>query len=83
MSTPRIPASPRRWAEGKNVGNPSQATITTNKPGREITFSQAINEALSEEMRRDPTVFIMKMSPRLAHRSKYYRDWSGNSAPSA
>jgi pyruvate/2-oxoglutarate/acetoin dehydrogenase E1 component len=26
---------------------------------REITFSQAINEALSEEMRRDPTVFII------------------------
>ena len=60
MSTPRIPAaSPRRAAEGKNVGNPSQATITSNKPGREITFSQAINEALSEEMRRDPTVCII------------------------
>ncbi len=26
---------------------------------REITFSQAINEALSEEMRRDPSVFII------------------------
>jgi pyruvate/2-oxoglutarate/acetoin dehydrogenase E1 component len=26
---------------------------------REITFSQAINEALSEEMRRDPAVFII------------------------
>ena len=26
---------------------------------REITFSQAINEALAEEMRRDPTVFII------------------------
>jgi pyruvate/2-oxoglutarate/acetoin dehydrogenase E1 component len=26
---------------------------------REITFAQAINEALSEEMRRDPTVFII------------------------
>jgi acetoin:2,6-dichlorophenolindophenol oxidoreductase subunit beta len=26
---------------------------------REITFAQAVNEALSEEMRRDPTVFIM------------------------
>jgi pyruvate/2-oxoglutarate/acetoin dehydrogenase E1 component len=60
MSMPRIPvASPRRWAEGKNVGNPSQAAITSSKPGREITFSQAINEALSEEMRRDPTVFII------------------------
>src|SRR5215208_1059178 len=26
---------------------------------REITFAQAINEALSEEMRRDPAVFII------------------------
>jgi pyruvate/2-oxoglutarate/acetoin dehydrogenase E1 component len=26
---------------------------------REITFGQAINEALAEEMRRDPTVFIL------------------------
>ena len=26
---------------------------------REITFSQAIREALAEEMRRDPTVFII------------------------
>ena len=28
-------------------------------PAREITFSQAIREALAEEMRRDPTVFII------------------------
>ena len=27
--------------------------------GREITFAQAIKEALAEEMRRDPTVFII------------------------
>ena len=26
---------------------------------REITFGQAINEALAEEMRRDPKVFIL------------------------
>src|SRR6187549_1135707 len=26
---------------------------------REITFGQAINEALAEEMRRDPTVFVI------------------------
>ena len=32
-------------------------TIETN--AREITFSQAIREALAEEMRRDPTVFII------------------------
>src|SRR6476620_4018361 len=26
---------------------------------RQITFAQAINEALAEEMRRDPTVFVI------------------------
>ena len=26
---------------------------------REITLSQAVNEALAEEMRRDPSVFIL------------------------
>jgi len=30
-----------------------------NPNGRQIRFSQAINEALAEEMRRDPTVFII------------------------
>jgi len=32
---------------------------TSNNGQREITFGQAINEALAEEMRRDPTVFII------------------------
>jgi acetoin:2,6-dichlorophenolindophenol oxidoreductase subunit beta len=31
----------------------------SNPPGREITMSQAIREALAEEMRRDPTVFVI------------------------
>ncbi len=31
----------------------------TRQPGREITMSQAIREALAEELRRDPTVFII------------------------
>ena len=35
-----------------------KATATQNA-AREITFAQAINEALAEEMRRDPTVFII------------------------
>ena len=30
-----------------------------HKNGRVITFAQAVNEGLAEEMRRDPTVFIM------------------------
>ena len=28
-------------------------------PEREITFAEAVREALAEEMRRDPNVFIM------------------------
>jgi pyruvate dehydrogenase E1 component beta subunit len=45
--------------ERKREADQSQATIIDSQAGREITFSQAINEALSEEMRRDPTVFII------------------------
>lgn len=37
---------------------PTQKTPPVAAPVREITFAQAINEALAEEMRRDPTVFI-------------------------
>ena len=33
--------------------------MSTPENGRVITFAQAVNEALAEEMRRDPTVFIM------------------------
>jgi pyruvate dehydrogenase E1 component beta subunit len=36
-----------------------QPTLTGSTSLREITFGQAINEALAEEMRRDPTVFII------------------------
>ena len=36
-----------------------QDTCITEAPVREITFGQAINEALAEEMRRDPTVFVI------------------------
>ncbi len=34
-------------------------TAVSDAKTREITFAQAINEALAEEMRRDPTVFII------------------------
>src|SRR5436309_14656110 len=33
--------------------------ISTVVATREITFGQAVREALAEEMRRDPTVFII------------------------
>jgi pyruvate/2-oxoglutarate/acetoin dehydrogenase E1 component len=37
----------------------TQQAAVIGGSGREITFAQAINEALAEEMRRDPTVFII------------------------
>ena len=37
------------------------STLSATQPGtsRRLTFGQAIREALAEEMRRDPTVFVM------------------------
>ena len=37
----------------------SQAPAGVQQAGRELTFGQAIKEALAEEMRRDPRVFII------------------------
>jgi pyruvate/2-oxoglutarate/acetoin dehydrogenase E1 component len=37
----------------------STLSAAAKSQAREITFAQAINEALAEEMRRDPTVFII------------------------
>jgi hypothetical protein len=51
---------------------------------REITLSQAVNEALAEEMRRDETVSSSARTwPRPARRSRCCPAWSRNSAPSA
>jgi acetoin:2,6-dichlorophenolindophenol oxidoreductase subunit beta len=41
------------------VKAPTTVIPSNQKSVREITFAQAINEALAEEMRRDPTVFII------------------------
>ncbi len=42
------------------MSTPSVATDrTSGAQMREITLGQAIREALAEEMRRDPTVFVM------------------------
>src|ERR1041384_1274718 len=37
----------------------NRSTTVSDAEPRQITFAQAINEALAEEMRRDPTVFII------------------------
>jgi len=37
----------------------STLSVTETQTARKLTFGQAVKEALAEEMRRDPTVFIM------------------------
>jgi pyruvate dehydrogenase E1 component beta subunit len=44
---------------GEGQGEGKHSNLTSANPIREITFGQAINEALAEEMRRDPRVFII------------------------
>jgi acetoin:2,6-dichlorophenolindophenol oxidoreductase subunit beta len=58
MSTPRHPSPSLARRLEKVKGEGSQSTLDSAAT-REITFAQAINEALAEEMRRDPTVFII------------------------
>lgn len=57
MPSKPSPSSPLPLGEGQSEGN--QPAITSETPLREITFAQAINEALAEEMRRDPRVFVI------------------------
>jgi len=59
MSTPRSPSPSFPLPVGEGQGEGKQPTITSGKPVREITFAQAVREALAEEMRRDPSVFII------------------------
>src|SRR3990170_9070197 len=41
------------------MNSPTQKTSSVEAVTREISFGQAINEALAEERRRDPSVFII------------------------
>ncbi len=41
------------------MSTPSRVTAEAPASQRELTFAQAVNEALAEELRRDPTVFII------------------------
>lgn len=50
MSTPNVSLARKNTKENVET-DPNQV--------REITFAQAVNEAISEEMRRDPKVFII------------------------
>lgn len=59
MSMPRSPSPSFPLSLGKRQVEGKQRTTPYNHAVREITFAQAINEALAEEMRRDPTVFII------------------------
>src|SRR5882762_9110532 len=44
----------REWKKWSSIFMPANSTEAT----RELTYAQAVNEALAEEMRRDPTVCI-------------------------
>jgi acetoin:2,6-dichlorophenolindophenol oxidoreductase subunit beta len=59
MSMPSKPSPSFPLPAGEGQGEEKQSIIASGKPIREITFAQAINEALAEEMRRDPKVFII------------------------
>jgi pyruvate/2-oxoglutarate/acetoin dehydrogenase E1 component len=59
MSMPSKPSPSFPLPTGEGQGEGKQSIIASGKPIREITFAQAINEALAEEMRRDPKVFII------------------------
>jgi len=37
----------------------SRSEVRTRTPARELTFAQAVREALAQEMRRDPAVFVI------------------------
>src|SRR6266540_3578501 len=41
------------------MSTPSRVTAEAPASQRELTFAQAVNEALAEELRRDPAVFIL------------------------
>ena len=76
MSTPSKPSPSFPLPLGEGQGEGKQPTITSGKPSREISFAQAINEALAEEMRRDPrSSSSARMSPKLELRSKCSPAW--------
>ena len=51
---------------------------------RELTYGEAVKEAIAEEMRRDPSVFIIgRTSRRPGIRSRPWSGWCRSSAPSA
>src|SRR6202171_3527534 len=50
--------TPTKWRKMFMLSS-SKVSTTTNAGVREITLGQAIREAIAEEMRRDPRVFIM------------------------
>lgn len=59
MSMPRSPSTPFSLSRGEHQVEGKQRATPRKDAVREITFAQAINEALAEEMRRDPTVFVI------------------------
>lgn len=58
MSTPNL-VSNNIVSNGVAVREPKFSLAIHNPNGREITFADAVREALTEEMKRDPRVFII------------------------
>jgi pyruvate dehydrogenase E1 component beta subunit len=50
---------PEPTQPGLSPATPALHQTQCGASARQITFSQAVNEALAEEMRRDPTIFII------------------------
>src|SRR5919108_4407014 len=59
MSTPSKPTPSFPLPLGEGQGEGTRRPLKGDMPVREITFAQAIKEALAEEMRRDPRVFVI------------------------
>src|SRR4051794_414697 len=58
MSTPNQ-SMLQHVANGASGREPQFSLALHNPDGREITFAEAVREALVEEMQRDPRVFII------------------------
>src|SRR5215211_6445781 len=52
-------STPNGSSNGAPVREAQYSLSVRNPNGRELTFSEAIREALTEEMHRDPRVFII------------------------
>src|SRR5450432_2281703 len=53
-----LPLHTPGWTKWSSIFMPANNSEVSSDVSRELTYAQAVNEALAEEMRRDPTVCI-------------------------